>query len=112
MKKKKNSITKRYVGKQGNGVSIGNIIILNEYSEYRNEQNKTCMHYKEYWLKKNIYNWYMDNILFITSFKDIGRSNWTSHKRTNEEYFNYFLNITNNINYKLIVYLDEEIKDR
>ena len=53
----------------------------------------------------------MDDILFITAFKDIGRSNWTTHKRTNEEYFSYFLNITNNIKYKLIVYLDDEIKD-
>jgi hypothetical protein len=37
---KKNSVVRRYVGKQGNGISINNIIILDEYSEYRNEQNK------------------------------------------------------------------------
>ena len=53
---KKNSITKRYVGKQGNGVSIGKNIILDEYPEYRVEQNKTTIHYNEYWRKKNIYN--------------------------------------------------------
>ena len=38
----------------------------------------------------------MNDILFVTAFKDIGRSNWTTHKRSNQEYFNYFLNITNN----------------
>jgi hypothetical protein len=53
----------------------------------------------------------MNNILFITAFKDIGRNNWFTHKRTNEDYFNYFLNITNNIDYTLIVYLDDEIKN-
>ena len=51
----------------------------------------------------------MNDILFVTAFKDIGRSEWNSHKRTNEDYFNYFLNITNNIKYKLIVYLDDDI---
>jgi hypothetical protein len=28
----------------------------------------------------------MNNILFITAFKDIGRNNWFTHKRTNEDY--------------------------
>ena len=53
----------------------------------------------------------MNNILFVTSFKDIGRNTWVDYKRTNEEYFNYFLNLTNNIDYTLIVYLDDEIKN-
>jgi len=53
----------------------------------------------------------MNDILFITAFKDIGRNNWSSHKRTNEDYFNYFLNITNNIDYTLVVYLDDEIQN-
>jgi hypothetical protein len=52
---KKNSITRRYVGPQGNGVSICGIIVLDEYSQYRNEQNKTSIHYNEYWKNKNIY---------------------------------------------------------
>jgi mannosyltransferase OCH1-like enzyme len=52
---KKNSITKRYVGRQGNGVSIGNIIILDEYQDYRNEQKQKTIHYNEYWRNKNVY---------------------------------------------------------
>jgi hypothetical protein len=51
------------------------------------------------------------NILFVTSFKDIGRNNWSVHKRTNEEYINYFLILAQNIEYNLIVYLDEIIKN-
>jgi mannosyltransferase OCH1-like enzyme len=54
---KKKSVTKRYVGKQGNGVSIGGIIILDEYLEYRNEQKSVSIHYNEYWRNKNIYNY-------------------------------------------------------
>jgi len=53
--KKKNSIVKRYIGNQGDGVSIGEIIILNTYPEYRDEQNKCSIHYSEYWKNKNIY---------------------------------------------------------
>lgn len=53
----------------------------------------------------------MNDILFITAYKDIGRNNWVDYKRTNEEYYNYFLNLTNNIDYTLIVYLDDEIKN-
>jgi mannosyltransferase OCH1-like enzyme len=52
---KKNSVTKRYVGNQGNGISIGGIIILDEYHEYRNEQKSVSIHYNENWKNKNIY---------------------------------------------------------
>jgi mannosyltransferase OCH1-like enzyme len=52
---KKNSIVKRYIGNQGDGVSIGGIIILNTYPEYRDEQSKCSIHYSEYWKNKNIY---------------------------------------------------------
>lgn len=51
-----------------------------------------------------------NSILFITAFKDIGRSNWPTHKRTNDDYFNYFYLLANNIHYNLIVYLEENIK--
>ena len=52
------------------------------------------------------------DILFVTAFKDIGRGNWTTFApRKNEEYFEYFLNLANNIEYTLIVYLDTNIKD-
>jgi hypothetical protein len=52
-----------------------------------------------------------NDILFITAFKDIGRNNWNMYRRTNEEYINNFLNLANNITYKLIVYLDDELKN-
>jgi len=53
---KEKSVTKRYVGKQGNGVSIKGIIILNEYPEYRIEQKNISTHYSEYWKNNNVYN--------------------------------------------------------
>jgi len=52
----------------------------------------------------------MNDIIFITAFKDIGRGLWVTNKRTNYDYYNYFLNLANNIKYKLIVYLDNEVK--
>jgi hypothetical protein len=78
----------------------------------------------EYYSPKNIMNLFNDlifksrekekekeKIIFITAFKDIGRGNWnTLCPRTNEEYFEYFLNLTRNINHFLIVYLDDDIK--
>ena len=53
----------------------------------------------------------MKNILFVTAFKDIGRSNWHVFNRTNEEYFNYFYNLANNIDYTLLIYLDDDVKN-
>jgi mannosyltransferase OCH1-like enzyme len=52
---KKNSVVRRYIGTQGNGVSLAGIIILNEYPEYRQEQEKSGKHYGQYWNEKNIY---------------------------------------------------------
>jgi hypothetical protein len=61
---------------------------------------------------KNIENNLKNDIIFVTAFKDIGRGNWqTLCPRKNEEYFEYFLNLTNNIEYTLIVYLDINIKN-
>ena len=54
-KYKKNSVVRRYVGNQGNGLSIQNIIILDEYSEYRDEQNKAQIHYNILWKNRDIY---------------------------------------------------------
>jgi hypothetical protein len=51
------------------------------------------------------------NIIFITAFKDIGRGDWMIHKRTNDDYINYFLNLAKNIDYTLIVYVDNDIKE-
>jgi hypothetical protein len=54
----------------------------------------------------------MNDILFITAYKDIGRSNWITHKRTTDDYLNYFLNILENIEYKLLVFLDDDVKEK
>ena len=52
---KKNSVVRRYIGAQGDGVSLAGIIILNEYPEYRSEQQKSGKHYRDYYYQKNIY---------------------------------------------------------
>jgi len=42
----------------------------------------------------------INDIIFTTAFKDIGRNCWRDFKRTNEEYYEYyeyFINLTNNI---------------
>ena len=52
---KKKSITRRYVGINGNGVSLQGILILDEYKNYRKEQKNIGTHYNEYWKNKNIY---------------------------------------------------------
>ena len=49
------------------------------------------------------------DILFITSFKDINRSTWSQYSRTNHEYFTYFLNLVDKIEYTLIVYIEDKI---
>jgi hypothetical protein len=54
----------------------------------------------------------MDKILFITAFKDIGRENWPTHKRSIEDYFNYFNILAQNIKYNLIVFLEKDIKEK
>ena len=53
----------------------------------------------------------INDILFVTAFKDIGRNNWNSYKRSNENYYNAFINITKVLQYNLVVYVDEEVKD-
>jgi mannosyltransferase OCH1-like enzyme len=52
---KKKSAVRRYVGNQGNGISIQNIIILDEYPEYRNEQKNVQVHYNILWKNRDIY---------------------------------------------------------
>jgi len=52
---KVNSQVRRYLGQQGDGVSINGIIILDEYKEYRQQQKKGHIHYSEYWKKRNVY---------------------------------------------------------
>lgn len=53
----------------------------------------------------------MNNILFVTAFKDINRSKYSHYTRTNDTYFYYFFNLVNNIKYKLVVYVENYIRD-
>jgi mannosyltransferase OCH1-like enzyme len=112
---KKNALVRRYVDKQGNGVSIRNILILDEYPEYRMEQNKSSIHYHHYWNNRDIFNENKlsnNDILFVTAFKDINRINFKTHKRSVDDYIKYFLNFANNIKYNLVVFLEEDIKKK
>jgi hypothetical protein len=52
------------------------------------------------------------DILFISAFVDIGREKWKHLKRTNEEYFQWFYNLASNIEYKLLVYIDDDIREQ
>jgi len=50
-------------------------------------------------------------IIFITAFKDINRTNWSKFERSTELYINYFYTLADNIKYKLIVYLEKNVKE-
>ncbi len=50
-----------------------------------------------------------NDILFISAYKDIGREKWRHYQRSNKEYFSYFLNLTNNIKYNLVVYMEADV---
>lgn len=50
-----------------------------------------------------------NTIIFTTAFKDIGRKDWHIIPRSNERYIQDFLNLANNINYKLIVYVEDNM---
>jgi len=52
-----------------------------------------------------------NEIIFVTAFKDINRTNWEHYNRSTESYINYFYTLANNIKYKLIVYLEDDIKN-
>jgi hypothetical protein len=49
------------------------------------------------------------NIIFVTAYKDIKRNNWSNYSRTNNEYFNSFLKLTQYIDFNLVVYLEDDI---
>ena len=51
------------------------------------------------------------SILFVTAYKDIGRSNWNNYNRTNEKYFECFIKLTKNIKYNLIVFISDDIRN-
>ena len=52
-----------------------------------------------------------NNILFVTAFQDINRKSWKVISKTNEQYFNEFFNLANNIDYNLIVFINDVIKE-
>jgi hypothetical protein len=49
-------------------------------------------------------------IIFTTAYKDISRNNWLHYYRTNQSYYTNFCKLANNIEYKLVVYLNDSIK--
>lgn len=53
--------------------------------------------------------YYPNSIIFSTAFQGINRKNWTSFNRKNDEYIKCFLSLAQNILYKLIVYLDDDM---
>jgi hypothetical protein len=46
-----------------------------------------------------------DAMIFVTAFKDIGRA-----YRSNDKYFTWFYNLASNIDYNLVVFIEQEIK--
>ena len=53
-----------------------------------------------------------NNIIFTTAFKYINRNNWHHYQRSTQQYFNGFLNLATHIPYKLIVYVEDSIKEQ
>jgi hypothetical protein len=53
-----------------------------------------------------------NDILFVTAFIDIGRNKWIYSKRTIDDYFFWFHNLAKTIKYKLLVYIDDDIKEK
>lgn len=51
----------------------------------------------------------MDEILFITAFKDIKRDEWKFIPRTVEDYCKSFIFLTQNIEYNLVVFLERNL---
>ena len=55
----------------------------------------------------------MENeIIFTSAFKEINRESWKSYQVSTGRYIDYFIDLGKNIKYKLIVYLEKEVKDR
>jgi len=52
-----------------------------------------------------------NDIIFTTAYKDINRGNWVNFTRSNQTYINYFYNLADNIKYKLVVYVEDYIKE-
>ena len=52
----------------------------------------------------------MNTIIFITAYRDIGRSKWINIPRTTEAYCDSFYKYASRINYILLVFVDETVK--
>lgn len=52
----------------------------------------------------------MNDILFVTAYKDIGRDKWLSIPRTTQSYCDAFYKYASRIKYNIIVFVDENIK--
>ena len=48
-----------------------------------------------------------NDVLFVTAYKDINRESWQHYVLTNDYYIERFIRLTNNIQYKLIVYVED-----
>lgn len=49
----------------------------------------------------------MSDIVFVSAFRDIGRSNWATQTRTTADYIQYFVQLASNIQYTLVVFVDD-----
>lgn len=47
-------------------------------------------------------------ILFVTAYKDINRSTWMHYGRSNKEYFECFFRLAQNIEFNLVVYIEDK----
>ena len=55
----------------------------------------------------------MKDIVFVSAFYDIDRSNWdTTYSRPLESYIDGFIFLANNITYDLIVFIEEKYLKR
>ena len=52
-----------------------------------------------------------NDIIFTTAYKDINRGNWSNFIRSNKTYIDYFYNLADNIKYRLVVYVEFDIKE-
>ena len=53
-----------------------------------------------------------NSIIFVSAFKNIGRDNWHFLSRTVEEYCLLFYDLASIIQYKLVVYVEDDIYDK
>jgi len=53
-----------------------------------------------------------NDILFVTAFMDIRRNEWKQARRTIDDYFFWFHNLAKTIKYKLLVYIEDDVKEK